>query len=106
MRSCDRSLCLPVEGWQTAVFVTVPGRGCMTFTQRQVTLASWITVFSGLLLVLPLKLLPSLLAGLLVFELVIAALLLDYRVRLVFALADAGALALSRPTGLVDLWAL
>ncbi|CAM3951447.1 hypothetical protein ABE525_19945 [Pseudomonas wadenswilerensis] len=42
----------------------------MTFTQRQITLASWIIVFTGLLLVLPLKLLPSLLAGLLVFELV------------------------------------
>lgn len=42
----------------------------MTFTPRQVTLASWIIVFAGLLLALPLKLLPSLLAGLLVFELV------------------------------------
>ena len=41
----------------------------MTFTQRQVVLASWIIVFTALLLVLPLKLLPSLLAGLLVFEL-------------------------------------
>ena len=42
----------------------------MTFTPRQITLASWIIVFAGLLLALPLKLLPSLLAGLLVFELV------------------------------------
>ncbi|MBF8778991.1 AI-2E family transporter [Pseudomonas fulva] len=42
----------------------------MTFTPRQVILASWIIVFAGLLLALPLKLLPSLLAGLLVFELV------------------------------------
>ena len=42
----------------------------MTFTPRQVTLASWIIVMAGLLLALPLKLLPSLLAGLLVFELV------------------------------------
>ncbi|MFJ4056346.1 AI-2E family transporter [Pseudomonas sp. NPDC089743] len=42
----------------------------MTFTPRQVTLASWFIVFAGLLLALPLKLLPSLLAGLLVFELV------------------------------------
>ena len=42
----------------------------MTFTQRQVVLASWIIIFTALLLVLPLKLLPSLLAGLLVFELV------------------------------------
>ncbi|MDR2306184.1 MAG: hypothetical protein LBE53_03165 [Paucimonas sp.] len=42
----------------------------MTFTSRQVTLASWIIVMAGLLLALPLKLLPSLLAGLLVFELV------------------------------------
>lgn len=42
----------------------------MTFTPRQVTLASLIIVFAGLLLALPLKLLPSLLAGLLVFELV------------------------------------
>ncbi|WP_166357794.1 AI-2E family transporter [Pseudomonas akapageensis] len=41
-----------------------------TFTARHVTLASWIIVAFGLLLVLPLKLLPSLLAGLLVFELV------------------------------------
>ncbi|QDC06155.1 hypothetical protein FH041_14985 [Pseudomonas sp. SWI7] len=37
---------------------------------RQVTLASLIIVFAGLLMALPLKLLPSLLAGLLVFELV------------------------------------
>ncbi|HDS1683665.1 TPA: AI-2E family transporter [Pseudomonas putida] len=42
----------------------------MTFTPRQVTLASLIIVMAGLLLALPLKLLPSLLAGLLVFELV------------------------------------
>lgn len=42
----------------------------MTFTPRQITMASWIIVFAGLLLALPLKLLPSLLAGLLVFELV------------------------------------
>lgn len=40
------------------------------FTARQVMLASWIIVFAGLLLVLPFKLLPSLLAGLLVYELV------------------------------------
>ncbi|AAN70419.1 conserved membrane protein of unknown function [Pseudomonas putida KT2440] len=45
-------------------------RGCMTFTPRQITLASLIIVMAGLLLALPLKLLPSLLAGLLVFELV------------------------------------
>ncbi|MGO0631717.1 AI-2E family transporter [Pseudomonas sp. SAR267] len=42
----------------------------MTFTPRQITLASLIIVVAGLLLALPLKLLPSLLAGLLVFELV------------------------------------
>lgn len=42
----------------------------MTFTPRQITLASWVIVMAGLLLALPLKLLPSLLAGLLVFELV------------------------------------
>ncbi|MFJ4154554.1 AI-2E family transporter [Pseudomonas sp. NPDC089752] len=42
----------------------------MTFTPRQITLASLIIVMTGLLLALPLKLLPSLLAGLLVFELV------------------------------------
>ncbi|MBJ9974763.1 hypothetical protein IAE35_03950 [Pseudomonas sp. S75] len=42
----------------------------MTFTPRQITLASCIIVIAGLLLALPLKLLPSLLAGLLVFELV------------------------------------
>ncbi|RMR47004.1 hypothetical protein ALP85_05023, partial [Pseudomonas syringae pv. syringae] len=41
-----------------------------TFSARQVLIASWILVFGGLLLVLPFKLLPSLLAGLLVFELV------------------------------------
>ncbi|WP_407314786.1 AI-2E family transporter [Pseudomonas sp. nanlin1] len=41
-----------------------------TFSQRHVLIASWILVFGGLLLVLPLRLLPSLLAGLLVFELV------------------------------------
>jgi len=42
----------------------------MTFPPRQITLASLIIVMAGLLLALPLKLLPSLLAGLLVFELV------------------------------------
>ncbi|MCE5975406.1 AI-2E family transporter [Pseudomonas sp. JR33AA] len=42
----------------------------MTFSPRQITLASLIIVMAGLLLALPLKLLPSLLAGLLVFELV------------------------------------
>ncbi|MDR2316728.1 MAG: hypothetical protein LBF06_10100 [Pseudomonas sp.] len=42
----------------------------MTFTPRQITLASLIILMAGLLLALPLKLLPSLLAGLLVFELV------------------------------------
>ena len=42
----------------------------MTFTPRQITLASLIIVIAGLLLALPMKLLPSLLAGLLVFELV------------------------------------
>src|ERR1700712_5263286 len=42
-----------------------------TFSERHVVLwASWIIIFGGLLLVLPLRLLPSLLAGLLVFELV------------------------------------
>ncbi|SER89320.1 Predicted PurR-regulated permease PerM [Pseudomonas sp. NFACC02] len=41
-----------------------------TFSPRQVYLASYILVFGGLLLVLPLNLLPSLLAGLLVYELV------------------------------------
>jgi predicted PurR-regulated permease PerM len=41
-----------------------------TFSQRHVLWASLIIVFGGLLLVLPLSLLPSLLAGLLVFELV------------------------------------
>ncbi len=42
-----------------------------TFSQRHVLLlASYIIIFGGLLLVLPLKLLPSLLAGLLVYELV------------------------------------
>ena len=41
-----------------------------TFSARQVLLASWILVFGGLLMVLPFKLLPSLLAGLLVYELV------------------------------------
>jgi len=40
------------------------------FSQRYVVLASVILVFGGLLLALPLRLLPSLLAGLLVFELV------------------------------------
>ncbi|MFK3773682.1 hypothetical protein KSS93_04830 [Pseudomonas xanthosomatis] len=42
----------------------------MTFTPRQISLASLVIVMGGLLLALPLKLLPSLLAGLLVFELV------------------------------------
>jgi predicted PurR-regulated permease PerM len=41
-----------------------------TFSQRHVLLASLIIVMGGLYLVLPLRLLPSLLAGLLVFELV------------------------------------
>jgi hypothetical protein len=42
-----------------------------TFSQRQVLLViSCIIIFGGLLLVIPLRLLPSLLAGLLVFELV------------------------------------
>ncbi|MBZ9782388.1 AI-2E family transporter [Pseudomonas sp. REP124] len=42
-----------------------------TFSQRHVLLViSWIIIFGGLLLVIPLRLLPSLLAGLLVFELV------------------------------------
>ncbi|MBD1555056.1 AI-2E family transporter [Pseudomonas typographi] len=41
-----------------------------TFTQRHVLIASWVIVMGGLLLVLPLRLLPSLMAGLLVFELV------------------------------------
>src|SRR5688500_9111210 len=42
-----------------------------TFSQRHVLLViSWVIIFGGLLLVLPLRLLPSLLAGLLVFELV------------------------------------
>jgi len=41
-----------------------------TFTSRQVLIASWLIIFAGLLAVLPLRLLPSLLAGLLVFELV------------------------------------
>ena len=42
-----------------------------TFSQRQVLLLiSWVIIFGGLLLVIPLRLLPSLLAGLLVFELV------------------------------------
>lgn len=41
-----------------------------TFSPRHVYIASCILVFGGLLAVLPLKLLPSLLAGLLVYELV------------------------------------
>ncbi|MGI4841350.1 MAG: AI-2E family transporter [Janthinobacterium lividum] len=41
-----------------------------TFSQRHVLLASLVIVMGGLYLVLPLRLLPSLLAGLLVFELV------------------------------------
>ena len=42
-----------------------------TFSQRHVLLViSWVIIFGGLLLVIPLRLLPSLLAGLLVFELV------------------------------------
>ncbi|WP_213879565.1 hypothetical protein [Pseudomonas sp. dw_358] len=40
------------------------------FSPRQILIASWILLFGGLLLVIPLRLLPSLLAGLLVFELV------------------------------------
>lgn len=42
-----------------------------TFSERHVVFwVSCIIIFGGLLLVLPLRLLPSLLAGLLVFELV------------------------------------
>ncbi|AOE85410.1 AI-2E family transporter [Pseudomonas sp. TCU-HL1] len=41
------------------------------FTDRQLLLASWAIVLVGLLLVLPFRLLPSLLSGLLVYELVI-----------------------------------
>ena len=42
-----------------------------TFSQRHVLLViSWVIIFGGLLLVLPLRLLPSLMAWLLVFELV------------------------------------
>src|ERR1700712_4150665 len=41
-----------------------------TFSQRHVLLASLVIVMGGLYLVIPLRLLPSLLAGLLVFELV------------------------------------
>ena len=41
-----------------------------TFSQRHLLLASLVIVVGGLFLVLPLRLLPSLLAGLLVFELV------------------------------------
>ena len=41
-----------------------------TFSQRHIILASYIIIAGGLLLVFPLRLLPSLLAGLLVFELV------------------------------------
>jgi predicted PurR-regulated permease PerM len=41
-----------------------------TFSQRHLLLASLVIVIGGLFLVLPLRLLPSLLAGLLVFELV------------------------------------
>src|SRR5471032_14066 len=42
-----------------------------TFSQRHVLLLiSWVIIFGGLLLVIPLRLLPSLLAGFLVFELV------------------------------------
>jgi len=40
------------------------------FSSRQILIASWTLIFGGLLLVLPLRLLPSLLAGLLVYELV------------------------------------
>lgn len=64
---------LPAERWQTAdPFTLVLFWGCMpTFSQRHVLLViSWVIIFGGLLLVLPLRLLPSLLAGLLVFELV------------------------------------
>ncbi|MFH7428792.1 hypothetical protein RA281_28365, partial [Pseudomonas syringae pv. tagetis] len=42
----------------------------LRFSAREGLLAFWILVFGGLLAVLPLKLLPSLLAGLQVFELV------------------------------------
>lgn len=42
----------------------------LTFSQRHVQIASVLIMVAGLLLVLPLRLLPSLLAGLLVFELV------------------------------------
>ena len=41
-----------------------------SFSQRHIVLASYIIMAGGLLLVFPLRLLPSLLAGLLVFELV------------------------------------
>ena len=41
-----------------------------SFSQRHIILASYIIIAGGLLLVFPLRLLPSLLAGLLVFELV------------------------------------
>src|SRR5207253_11123516 len=41
-----------------------------TFSQRHLLFFSWVIIFGGLLLILPLRLLPSLLAGLLVFELV------------------------------------
>ena len=41
-----------------------------SFSQRHIVLASYIIIAGGLLLVFPLRLLPSLLAGLLVFELV------------------------------------
>ena len=41
-----------------------------SFSQRHILFASYIIIAGGLLLVFPLRLLPSLLAGLLVFELV------------------------------------
>ena len=41
-----------------------------SFSQRHILLASYIIIAGGLLLVFPLRLLPSLLAGLLVYELV------------------------------------
>lgn len=56
LADCGHSRCLP-----SRLYDLYP---------RQITLASLIIVMAGLLLALPLKLLPSLLAGLLVFELV------------------------------------
>ena len=40
------------------------------FSQRHLLFISWIIIFGGLLLALPLRLLPSLLAGLLVLSLI------------------------------------